>query len=757
MIAFSYYDKNKNILPKAMSDNAKYVKVRDAIVLERKKDTGIVFPFIYGSIQNWKYIILSWKDNVVKYLYQNIKSSWWNVLWYKLVKDIIPTGIWKDKKQETNYDISYYNNEINLWKAKALRAGLRNINNELDISDKLIDVKNLIDETVEPSKIVSKFLTTEYEQKDIIYSDTLWVVIDLKNTKKNISWVPFDCLYRISQGSVTKLNELIDTFWIDWVELWDIFYVYSYKDDDRLEFRKDWVFRNKVSWDQETETNLLNIAINLIGYTDSRYDINKRALEDKPIRYYYMEIDWELELIEYSRNPDNFNSKYWKNWMRFLESNKSLQLFYNGLDDWIEKENLSEYKLIYENWIDLKDKIWIHWWEIMYNENELDYINYAPQYAVNLDKEQITLQEVYDKLDWYYKKPYHHLIILWLLGSWLKPEFTKRKINIPLMLCSWYTESWKTEMIKMIMWLFGYAFNSTDKKPRLLSLEWTTVFPVVRALTDLAPIFFDELTGSVKKEVEEALRSVFNNQNIEKGNIDQSITTYIQQAPVIVWWERMPAYQSVLNRSIYLPFTRELRWNKTIYSDIKQYLSSKSITDDMWNIINHTNIDEKINEIWKALDMWRLWENYIFLRYINNIFDYMPKDKLKNIIKELKERQDKTIKWTDELFIFFSELLSQNKLSKSYVMSEKDWVFKIWLYVPEEYVRTKAQYIQDIKKSSYDDTINNSNIDINMTKIMEGRTDENKQILDIVMRFFRWVKDPVWNNFLEEKIWIEDF
>jgi len=35
----------------------------------------------------------------------------------------------------------------------------------------------------------------------------------------------------------------------------------------------------------------------------------------------------------------------------------------------------------------------------MYNENNLNYINYAPKYAVNLDKEQLSLQEIYDVLD----------------------------------------------------------------------------------------------------------------------------------------------------------------------------------------------------------------------------------------------------------------------------------------------------------------------------------------------------------------------
>jgi len=757
MLSIFYYNASKDKVPRIKEKEVKYIMIRNALVLKRRQDKVIELPFTYGSIKNWQYIILYWKDNVIKFLTKNIKASWFTLLWYTVVNDYIPTGIWTKWKQEINYEIQYYNNELTLQQAKALKAGLRNLNNELDIADNVLDTKNIVDETINPSDIVWKYFIDEYEKKEVLYLDTLWYLLDLKNVKWNISWTPFDCMYRMSWANISKLNNIISKFWIDEVEQWELYYVYNYKDWDRLEFRKDWVYRTKITSDQETEINLLNTWIKLIWYSDSRYNVDKKVLEDNNIRYYYTEINWEPELLQYTKNPDTFNSKYWSNWMRFLDVNKSLQLLYNGLDTWIEEEGLPEYKILYENKLDIENKIWIHWWKVLYNENDIKYINYTTPYAVDVDKEQISLKELYSILTWYYKKPYHHLLVLWLLGAWLKPEFIKNDINVPLMLCSGYTESWKTEMIKMIMEVFWYSFKDTEKKSRLLSLEWTTVFPVVRALADTAPIFFDELTGSVKKEVEETLRWVFNNQNIEKWTANQTIITYIQQAPVIIGWERMPSYQSVLNRSIYLPFNRDLRGTKDKYIEVKNRLKNKIITDELWDIATNIDIKKTIQELWISKDWWRVWENYIFLKYINHIFKYMNEDKLDNIINELKERQDRTIKGTDELIVFFTKLLSNNKQYKTYIMTDSDEDFKIWLYVEEEDVRTKAQYIQDIKKLVYDDSINNSNIDINMSKLFLNKDAEAENITQLIIRFFKWVKDRVWVSFLDEKIWMDDF
>ena len=90
-------------------------------------------------------------------------------------------------------------------------------------------------------------------------------------------------------------------------------------------------------------------------------------------------------------------------------------------------------------------------------------------------------------------------------------------------------------------------------------------------------------------------------------------------------------------------------------------------------------------------------------------------------------------------------------------MSEKDWVFKIWLYVPEEYVRTKAQYIQDIKKLVYDNINDNSNIFVNMSRILKEKNEESRVLFDTIIRFFRGTTDPVWTNFLSESIGVEEF
>ena len=758
MLSLTYYDADKNIIPKISEDKAKYARINNGIVLKKIWKEIISLPYIYWEVKSGNYIILSGKENVVSYLKKNIKQSWWDILWYKFIKDwIIEYWTYKKWKQEITYEIEEKWKEINLNQAKALKIALRNLHNELELPDKMIDTKNLIDEVVNPSKIIALFFSGEYEKWEITYSDTKNIIIDIKNTSWNISWTPFDCLYRKTQWIITELNNYVSKLGIEELELSDMFYVYNYKDWDRIEFRTDWVYRNKMVWDNEAELNIINKGIKLIWYVDTDFNIERRVLTDKVARYYYIEVGWEKELIWYNKNPDTFNSRNWNNWLRFLETNKTLQIFYNWLDDWIEKENIQKYELMYENKLDLDKKIWVHWWQVIYNDSNINYINYTPEYAIDTDREQISLKEVYNKLDWYYKKPYHHLIMLWLLWAWLKPEFNKRKINIPLMLCSWYTESWKTEMIKMIMWLFGYAFNSTDKKPRLLSLEWTTSLPVVRSLTDLAPIFFDELTGSVKKEVEEILRSVFNNQNIEKWNADQSVTIYIQQAPVIIWGERLPSYQSVLNRSIYLPFSTELRWTKNKYLEIKSYLSNKTVIEDVWNLYKNIDIDNVIKKVWKAHKGWRVQENYMFLRYINAITNYMPEDELEDVIKELLERQDSVIQWTNELTVFFNSIIVYNKNNRTYIMTEENWELKIGLFVPEEYVRTKAQYIQDIKKLVYDNINDNSNIFVNMSRILKEKNEESKVLFDTIIRFFRGTTDPVWTNFLSESIGVEEF
>ena len=757
-----YLDKNKNpsILNK-VKEEGWYIKIEDWLVLEKQKD-AITFPerMIYWIWEMGNVIVLKAdKDNVQKKL-EKINEKRWREIGYRVRSDkLIKYWLYQNKnKTVKDYEFIKVWNTLSLKDVSVLSVALTQISKDLEVPDKLVDLKDDINQAVKPSDFVSEYLAKKYEEGYIILSNELGIIIDLRSKENNISaWNVFDSIYYYVNKNVSKLNKVIDKFGIISIEEEDIYYVYTINDNSRIEFRNDGVFIIKNSSDAEVEQLLIDKPLKLEWYFVSNFDIFANAYTN--IEYKYYKFQWDI-VFPYFENTDKFNKRMWAKGIRMMATGKHLQLLYSALDKWIEDEDVKEFEIIDTNWIDLEKKIFAHWWNILFNENDEDYIVFAEPYATKL-WENISLEKAKQILDGYLKKPYQHILFLWFLWAFLKKDLFKMGIYTPLIQVIWFTESWKTELVHTIMKLFWYSINpikegNTTIQPRMITLEWSWVFAVQKKLWDYTPVFFDEFTGNVKQEIEELFRSVYNEKDTEKWRADQTVVKYKMVSPIVIWWEKAPSYLSVLNRSIYLQLDKLYQADKATYLKIKRQLEWKIVLEDMWNRVKDVDLSKYkyLADKWEA----RTENNYNWLRIVNSIYwELYTQEELDEMIKSAMSLQQKIISWHDELKKFFVRLLVQWKRENniSVFIEKEDLIVDI--YISDEDWQQKNHAILKLKELLWDESQDMSWIKINFSKLLREKKEETRWIVNDLIRHLRNYRDATRREFLNTNIFHNEY
>jgi len=767
----TYYDKQKNQIPYSVFKEQwwGYVKFDDVILFKKEK-YFLDLPFINLRIDDWNIVWIVAEPDVIKYINKNISNVAWQKIWYIRIKadQYFKLWQWQENKKIKNYWYTIdADNQITKIEAKRFATAMKFLQNDIDFqSEQWLLLKQEIEEKLNPSDVVYDLIPAEEHakiKKQILFSDDLKLILDLTKIRGNRSWSIFNFIFRALGGDLNKIKEYLKSKWFDvdvYVEDSDILFLYKFDDNTQIEFRTDWVFiRLMVGW-QETEQILLTKPIKLKSFFKSMYSLKEKILTDKEWKYFMIDVNDKTEIIWYVKNPDTFNSNFWHFWLRWIGSNKQLQIFYEALEKWAEekKDLMVDYKIVLENKFDLDEKIFVHWWEIIWDESGAEIINMAPKYATNFNKQQITLEEAIEILDGYYKKPWHYIVLLWLLGAFLKKEFKKYWINIPLILASWITRSWKTELITLIMKLFGFEDKSWKTKnweeipKRIIALELAKPHWLLTQLTEEVPVFLDELTGDVNKEVDSILRAIFNEQTVPKGKAGLWVKKYIIKSPVIVGGEKLPMKPSVVNRSIYLFFSSYYKVDKNTYRYIRETLKDKIILEDFVKKAkqNIHRIPEIIKETIE-LEESRVDQSLNFIFWINKLFNLFPDDVLIWRLQEIYKTEVRLLQWLDEEKHFFNKLCYLNLRQKIYWF--EDWWdgLIISLYIPEDLSKEYQHYVIRLKEIVWDETIDGDMLNINMDKLFEEKDRNKLWIVQKIIRFFRWVKDVVWQNWLDEK------
>ena len=743
-----YLNKNKK---NSIKEDANYVLIENWIVLKKKHSNAIELPIFNYKWEFWnKAIIISDKDWFIRKL-KSIKPNWWSSIW-RQIDNSYTVKIWDWGKDIYELTDLKHKNTIN--QLTVLVSALSTLSNEVEPSDNLISTKDNIDSMVKPSELVAKFFPDEFENKQILLSDWLWVILDLRSKKNNISWDVFSSLFRYAWGNIKQLNTYLSKLWINEVEVADLFYVYSKNENEKIEFRNDWVYKVSSSWEWATEKVLIDKPLKLTWWYESNYDPVNWVINSKTSRYYHFENDI---MFTYYANTDTFNRALWASWIRMQISWNIFQQFYSALDERIEKENIKEFDIVERNAIDLDRKIFVHWWKLLYSEypeEEILKIS-APSYTLDI-WEQITLQEAKEYLRWYFTTPYQYIIFLWFLGSFLKKDLFKYWIPTPILQVIWFTASGKTEAIQLIMKLFWMSPTPVNDwniviQPRAMTLEWTRAFAVQKELWDYAPIFFDEFTWNISKDIEEMLRSVYNEKDAKKGKADQSVVTYKMLSPIVIGWEKSPSYMSVMNRSIYIQLDKSLQASKSVYNTIKKNLNWKCVLEDMWNKVK--DVDLSKYKDW--IDQWdtRVDNNYAWLHIINDIYWIFNKEELDSIIEEISRIQTAIIEGKDELKEFFVQTLVLWKKEQNiavYQNKEEETLLDIYVWPDFEW---KNHAVMAIKELVWDTQINDNdlnNIHMNVSNLLRDKEKKTEWIIKSLFRYLINYRSKQWQAFLYE-------
>lgn len=584
------------------------------------------------------------------------------------------------------------------------------------------------------------------------------IVLDLKWFENNYSWTPFNVVYN-------HYKEKKDTF-----KFFETYFGFKLSNDITELSRIDvdntvsLVFNNNsveiINITQEAEkiVKVLNVWIKVIWYfeTNIRW---KHLTDEEYICYVCKRLDTdEIIHLEYQSTKNKFNDKNWAKWIRFLSSDKWLNYFWDAFDILKSENKIHKYKVVHNNWIDIKQQLLTHGGEILYHNKDIKYtINMTKEYAIRKWHEQISIKDFYEKLKEVYDSSIMTITYLWWLWAFLRDVFLWLWIRVPILFAVWETQSGKNSLIEIIMWALWYEVlsNRTERQTRILALEWTTPQPLLESLKDKTPIFLDEFTWWISRWIEEIMRAAFNNETISKGRPSYNII-YELQAPICVAWERMPHYVSVINRTILLRYRLE---NRLLTSDkinlLKEYRDNYSILDDIWNHCMNKDIEDISVEA--DLWIWRVSENWKFIIIVNRLFQIISEEQLIEYIQEHINYQNKNLSLSNELDRYFNELFWTNINKRSIIAkynNDNDLVITLyawpWIMINADNQTRLLIDLLDRFGGSWDF------IQINMTKLQKDSQidDDSRKFFNRACNLLEKVQDVVIMNWLEETVWI---
>ena len=414
----------------------------------------------------------------------------------------------------------------------------------------------------------------------------------------------------------------------------------------------------------------------------------------------------------------------------------------------------------------------IHWGQLYLWDTDAKIV--APEYAVLTNQKQASLKEVVDLLNGFTTKGYEYIALLWMLGAWYKPWFSKNWMNYPILFASWETGTGKSELMYIIFSLFGYSRRPIIKEngvllePRLKMLETTTRQPLQMALADYAPIFLDELSNRIDSKISWVIKAVFNEGLSGKWVGSAKNANYMLMAPVAVAGEESFTQESAVNRSIMMVYSGLKHPGTDVpvernpgypFYESREKLQQLNL---MQEVVNYADwLDKELFE--NIPDIWtqhaRLKENYAIIIWLNRLFQIVPEEQLLEIIRPMVKTQEWILKSVDKKRQLLHKIVMANKRFNTVgflIEPTEDWkeTVKIVLYVWEAVdVNREVVYIKTLKQMVYDDDPYADMLTIDFGKLLREKDKNKEWIIKTIIQFFRSIRDAGWQNWLEQYLY----
>jgi len=766
---YSFYVEKDNKKVKIIKNKAQEYNTNDACNVSVLFDNShLVFSWwskffdsFIPTIKVWEYSVLSIDidNHRTKTVYSKNKrilnTFLCSMLWTKerQAKKIPIRKIWKNWKVNKlikfNWIKGLWINAQNIWFLKLVSD---RIYKDIDHNDRR--VLRLVDDVNSHIKIKD----IDIWDRKVIYNEEHNYLIDLEeDPAKNISGKPYMVLLSLFNNNQKKVldhihtefgfdTDVFDIIEFERINVWDDTSVIFTNKDVKISWtNKDWALYSKVIFKE---------PILPVGITKTEFDISYKKIMDEKTTFYIVNNLQKKEKITLGIEVDRkwFNKKYMKYNISFRGTDIDLQDFYKAMDIMYETKKLKEFDVVYQNWYLYDKKILVHWWEIVKSlKTKKNYICVAGSYPTIKTRKEKTIKAVHKKFRTIYNKDIIDVSFLWMLGAMCRDIFSVLWQPLPFLLMTGDSRSGKTNLITSLMGIFWFDIQ---KDARMLNVEWLTPYPIAVAGKDKAPLHLDEFTGNVREWIEATIRGFYDEKTIEKWRLT-GVEKMPQLSPLIVSWERMPSWTSVINRWVFMVTREEY---KTGDYDTLNWISDVSILDDWWDKIKKLDKDVVFKSImkfkkWKKIAKYadRVNENYCMIMAINEIFELVDERELFNSCVVLSNIHKKFLNATNETNIVVCELMVANIYNNTIIWTHSDNNLTIWLStaVYKKREENTRILVEIADKFGVWDTSDITNIILDLTKI---KIVWGKSLYNAVMATLKAVRsDWAVKSYLESK------
>lgn len=397
----------------------------------------------------------------------------------------------------------------------------------------------------------------------------------------------------------------------------------------------------------EKKSILFTKWVNPFGYAKTIYDFNKNIITDCPREYFMCSI-WEKEPIFVSKEIDRktFNRWYLNKWLSYRGSETQILDFYDCLDKLKREWELRTNEVYYKNGYYPETKALIHWWEMLKGDQN-ESVTVSQEYKTSLNKPQITMKEAHAMLKEIYDPAIVTLSYIRMLWAMSCISFRNIGLNTPLLIVTWESQAGKSTLMSCIYELFWF---STRESSRYYSAQWLSPQPILAAAKDHVPLFIDEFTWDVNEKMEVVLRAFYDNVSTAKWRPGMN-EIYEINSPLIISWERIPWFTSIVNRWLLMDLQKRYRrGNHKTIDKIKESLIIEERYEKTKDI-SKIKLNDIKNKYW-AMEICdfdsRINESCQWILMVNNIYGICDDDTLISYLNDMLTQHKKYIVASDE-------------------------------------------------------------------------------------------------------------
>lgn len=448
---------------------------------------------------------------------------------------------------------------------------------------------------------------------------------NFSSTEHNIlerpRWEPYAFLKHYFAGNVDKVKYFLTTeFWIEMEDntmreaevsvkmfMWEDFTI----DVTNKRVTLNRQVHTKWWWLITVPKDLFAIPIKIIGKSSVRVSLNG-AESDVPQSVFLFEIKWINTIIYRFSGKRKFNDRYAGQWLFFFGEDNDLGYFFDVLD----KSDIPEIQIIthngiYDNCVVLGDKCLI-------GDTEWKYIATNAVFDINTTKQQVSVKDYFDAIKTLYKE---HLIVPAFLQTLAMAAMNLWEWSqvYPGILLTGITWCWKSSIRDICLGAIWYS-----KTSRIVALPQISPQPLKVMATDNSILTLNELTMSVKEQVEEQVRNIINKDTWARW-VGVDNIHYNFRSPLFILWERTFKDESLNNRVVVLVMSKE-DWIPGMMGDVIK-VQDFSCYNDLYT--TYLTNKEDLNEMhmqysYKLAQQWvdpRTAEVRSYMFVANKIFD----------------------------------------------------------------------------------------------------------------------------------------